>query len=125
MEIPEDHLAFLSKTFYGLCFDLSCFTDKEKKLLVRQGQWMEALAEGKIKPYTAAQDHFVRVDRGEEAASTKLEIAWMKLKNQRAAEKAKGLTLEGVEGTNMERPRADYGAGTGLAVDAMWLNPGC
>lgn len=59
-----------------LKFDASALTDSESQLISRYGHWLEALANGRLQPFTAAQVRFVGVHRGELAASAKHELAW-------------------------------------------------
>ena len=108
MVAPQEHRAYLSQDFYGLCFDLSSFNEQERKLLIRYGHWLDALAKGKIQPITSAQQRFLKADSGEEPPKTAFEIAWKKLKDQRASEAARGLTLANArakEVTDWSAPR--------------------
>ena len=62
------------------------FKEDELRVLRRYGFWLEALAERKILPSTAAQEHFCRVVRGEASAETLYERAWMRLVGRREIE---------------------------------------
>lgn len=54
-------------------------TEQQAKILHRHGSWMEQLALGALVPLTAEQEHFVKVARGEVAASSPHEHAWLRL----------------------------------------------
>ena len=59
-----------------LKFDASSLTELEAQLISRHGHWLEALANGRLQPYTAAQVRFVAVHHGEAEAMNPSELAW-------------------------------------------------
>ncbi len=62
------------------------FSAEELQVLHRYGFWLEALAEGRIEPTTAAQEQFCLVVRGEAKPQTLHERAWMRLVGRREIE---------------------------------------
>jgi uncharacterized protein YifE (UPF0438 family) len=66
------------------------FPHEEFKALQEYGNWLEALAAGTIKPVTAEQERFLRVDRGEADPETVCERAWVRLKGRREYELEEG-----------------------------------
>ena len=87
MKAPPDHLPFLNQKDFVLgCEDV--FSQTENAILARYGRWLEALIAGKIFPITAAEERFLRVDRGEIEPETDFERAWCKLKERREFEAA-------------------------------------
>jgi uncharacterized protein YifE (UPF0438 family) len=127
MVVPQEHRDYLERVFYSLCFDLSRFSEQEKKLLIRYGHWLEALAKGKIQPITPAQERFVKTHKGEESPQTPFEIAWKKLRDQRSSEAARGLTLEHarLKEKKYEEVEPGFGSGPpscGFASDEGWMS---
>src|ERR1017187_10037355 len=85
----EDHQGFLRRRdFVPPCTNSSIFSTKEYAVLERYGHWMTALATGKIKPITTAQENFLRVDRGECEPETIFEIIWTRLKDRQKWDEA-------------------------------------
>ena len=87
-------------------FAFNCSTDvfpaEEVKALAKHGGRLEALAAGQIPPESAADERFLKVDRGEAEPSTLLERAWDRLKGRREFER------EQAEAAPHE-PEPDYG----------------
>ncbi|HEY1191418.1 MAG TPA: DUF413 domain-containing protein [Gemmata sp.] len=79
---PEDHAEFLAKHDFVVPSGAP-FTPAERELLTKYGRWMEALVSGAIRPTTPSQEQFVRVARGEGAATTDFERAWAKVAHER------------------------------------------
>ena len=55
-------------------FDKLTFDDKD--IILKHGEWLKALAEEIIKPYTEVQEKFLKVSKGELTPKSKFEIAW-------------------------------------------------
>ena len=72
-------------------FDFGCsmtvFPPDEVEALDEHGHLLEALAAGRVKPVTAEQRHFLKVDRDEAEPRTVLERAWVRLKGRREFER--------------------------------------
>jgi uncharacterized protein YifE (UPF0438 family) len=72
-------------------FELGCSPDvfpaDELRALYENGGQLESLASGKVRPTTAADQHFLKVDRDEAAPTTLLERAWVRLKGRREYER--------------------------------------
>lgn len=83
---PRDHLVFLQKRPFAFGCSTAIFPAKEIEALEEYGNWLEALAAGIIQPQTAAQKHFLKVDREESPPTTDLERAWLRLKGRREFE---------------------------------------
>jgi len=74
-----------------LPFEFGCSTDvfpaDELRALYQDGGRLEALASGKVRPATPADERFLLVDRDEAAPTTLLERAWVRLKGRREYER--------------------------------------
>jgi uncharacterized protein YifE (UPF0438 family) len=85
-KIPPDHLKYLQRRPFAFHCSTSIFPAEEVEALAEYGNWLEALAAGVIKPVTAEQRHFLRVDREEAEPKTVCERAWLRLKGRREYE---------------------------------------
>jgi uncharacterized protein YifE (UPF0438 family) len=65
------------------------FTDEERALLKKYGNFYQSLDSGKIKPTTEAQHHFFSVCRWQAAAETEHEKVWTKHKRLESYEQQK------------------------------------
>lgn len=70
----------LQKTGFLKEFRLKGLSDQDFAIVDRYGSWLSALETGKIAPETEAQDHFLRVCRHEEEATSLYEKAWVAYK---------------------------------------------
>lgn len=86
VKAPEDHQAYLTRKDFVLDCAAPNFTADDRKLLTRYGHWLTALANGVIRPFTAAQEHFLKVAHGEAEPNNDLERAWDKLVERRKFE---------------------------------------
>lgn len=72
-------------------FEFGCATTvfpvDELKALAEHGARLEALAAGTARPTTAAEKHFLKVDREDAEPTTVLERAWVRLKGRREYER--------------------------------------
>lgn len=84
--VPADHLVYLRRRPFVFGSSTAIFPPAELEALAEYGNWLEALAAGKIQPVTAEQEHFVRVDREEAEPTTVCERAWLRLKGRREYE---------------------------------------
>jgi hypothetical protein len=84
--VPPDHLAHLRRRPFEFRCTKSIFPADELQALSEYGNWLEALASGRIQPVTPDQEHFLRVDREEAEPSTVCERAWVRLKGRRQYE---------------------------------------
>src|SRR6516162_9111676 len=91
-KIPAEHLVYLQRRPFPLRCSATIFTPEELQALAEYGNWLEALANGAIKPVTAEQKHFLRVDRGEVEPKTLCERAWVRLKGRREYEHEEQIT---------------------------------
>jgi uncharacterized protein YifE (UPF0438 family) len=82
MPHPDDHAAYINR--HDFVVPPGEFTPEEADLLTRYGRWMEALASGAIAPATPSQEQFVRAARGEVEPATPFELAWAKVRKERA-----------------------------------------
>ncbi len=85
-DLPPDHLAYLHRRPFAFRCATAVFPAEELAVLAEYGNWMEALAAGAIRPVTAEQEHFVRVDHEEAEPQTVAERAWLRLKGRREYE---------------------------------------
>ncbi len=99
-KIPPDHQQYLQRRPFVFGCSTELFPLEEIQVLEETGHWLEALAAGKIQPVTAAQKHFLKVDREEAEPSTVSERAWLRLKGRRDFEGHKVPATE---------PEEDYG----------------
>jgi uncharacterized protein YifE (UPF0438 family) len=83
---PPDHLMYLQRRPFVFGCSTEVFPSEEIAALAEYGNWLQALAEGKIQPVTREQKHFLRVDREEMEPTTLHERAWMRLKGRREFE---------------------------------------
>lgn len=72
-------------------FELGCstaiFPAEELQLLTEQGGRLEALANGSVTPVSAADKHFLKVDREEAEPKSLAERAWLRLKGRHEYER--------------------------------------
>ena len=101
-KIPADHLEYLRRRPFVFGCSTAVFPPEELEVLSERGNWLEALAAGKIRPVTAEQEHFLRVDREEAEPRTLAERAWLRLKGRREFERAN-------QNTPPPEPLPDYG----------------
>ena len=85
--VPPDHLVYLRRRPFAFRCSTSVFPKDELEALTESGNWLEALANGAIRPVTPEQERFLRVDREEAAAATLCERAWVRLKGRREYER--------------------------------------
>jgi uncharacterized protein YifE (UPF0438 family) len=83
---PADHLEYLKRRPFVFGCSTAIFPKAELDALTEFGNWLEALANGAIQPVTPAQEHFLKVDRGEAEPTTISEHAWDRLKGRREYE---------------------------------------
>ncbi len=83
MGLPIDHTAMLRRHDFVLPTN-GALNERERRLLLRYGRWLEALSSGHIQPLTPEQEHFVRVCRGGDTPNTEFERAWVKFSRLRA-----------------------------------------
>lgn len=88
------HRFYLHKEFSIECHNI--FSEEEKVILVKYGEWMRALVNGDISPITPAQVHFVEVFKKNISPQTKYEKIWKKY-NAR-------ITWESKYGDTSDRP---------------------
>ncbi|MBI5585180.1 MAG: DUF413 domain-containing protein [Deltaproteobacteria bacterium] len=74
---PDDHLQEMLKGGYAVKLGQD-YPPLGKYSIQTVGHWMEALAAGSIRPFHPAQEHFVRVCRGEESPDNDVEKAWLR-----------------------------------------------
>jgi uncharacterized protein YifE (UPF0438 family) len=99
---PPDHQTYLQQRPFVFGCSTEIFPLEELQALMDYGNWMEALADGKLQPLTPEQEHLLRVDREEAEPETVYERAWSRLKGRREYEKEQELKAP------PERPE-DYG----------------
>ena len=85
-DLPPDHLAYLRRPFAFGC-STAVFPAEEFAALEEFGAWMEALANGVIRPVAPEHEHFLAVDRDEAEPVTVEERAWVRLKGRREFER--------------------------------------
>lgn len=86
VKVPDDHLEYLRRRPFAFHCSTEIFPAEEVQVLTEMGNWLEALAGGKIQPVTPEQEHFLQVDREEAEPATVSELAWMRLKGRREFE---------------------------------------
>jgi uncharacterized protein YifE (UPF0438 family) len=86
-EVPPDHAEYLRRHPFALGCSAEVFPVAELEALQECGHLLEALAAGAVRPVTAEQEHFVRVDRDEAEPATVCEQAWVRLKGRREYER--------------------------------------
>ena len=86
-KFPPDHQLYLRRRPFAFRCAVAIFPDDELQALTDYGNWLEALANGAIKPATAEQERFLRVDRGDVEPEALFERAWVRLKARREYEK--------------------------------------
>lgn len=86
VKVPDDHLEYLRRRPFAFLCSTELFPAEEMQILTEMGNWLEALAGGKIQPVTAEQEHFLKVDREEAEPETVSEQAWLRLKGRREFE---------------------------------------
>jgi len=74
-KVPDDHIFFRKEKFKISC-STGIFSVDEREFLMNYGSWLKALADGKIQPYTLAQEHFLQVVKGSEEPNTEHEKIW-------------------------------------------------
>jgi uncharacterized protein YifE (UPF0438 family) len=89
-KVPADHLVYLRRRPFVFHCTTSVFPPDELEALTEYGNWLEALAGGAIRPVTAEQRHFLKVDREEAEPKTVCERAWVRLKGRREYEREEG-----------------------------------
>src|SRR5215208_4653034 len=94
-KLPPTQATYLRRPFEFGC-STAAFPADELAALAESGALLEALASGEVKPATADQKHFLKVDRGEAEPETVLELAWERLKARREYEHGQ---------TSADRPR--------------------
>jgi uncharacterized protein YifE (UPF0438 family) len=102
-KIPADHVRYLRQRPFVLGCSTSVFPPEELQALEEYGNWLTALAAGKIRPTNREQEHFLRVDREEAEPKTLCERAWMRLKGRREFEREEG------SAKTTASPPEDYG----------------
>jgi|SRR5581483_3260169 len=84
--VPDDHRGYLMRQDFVLDCAAPNFTAEDRKLLTRYGHWLTALVAGHIRPFTTAQEHFLKVASGEAQPTNEFERAWVKLIERRKFE---------------------------------------
>src|SRR5688500_13540230 len=64
-KVPADHLEYLRRRPFAFGCSTAVFPPAEVEALAQYGNWLQALASGAIRPVTAEQEHFLKVDREE------------------------------------------------------------
>ena len=100
--LPPDHLACLQRRPFVFGCSTEIFPLEELQALSDYGNWLEALASGRIQPVTAEHRRFLRVDREEVDPETACERAWVRLKGRREFEREQ-------ERATPPPPPEDYG----------------
>ncbi len=77
MKTLNSHRIAKNRTFQS-AIDLDGFSNEEQQLLRNYGAWMEALAKGRIEPYTKEQSQFIEVANKKKSPVTKFELVWQK-----------------------------------------------
>lgn len=85
-KLPPDNLVYLQRRPFDFRCSTVVFPPDEVEALTESGNWLEALADGRILPVTEEQEHFLKVDRDEAEPATLLERAWLRLKGRREYE---------------------------------------
>ena len=83
MAIPKDHKPYLDRKDFAVDPSIA-LTAEERKQLARYGNWLEALANGAIRPSTPAQERFLLVVSEKVKPESVFEQAWTKVKRERA-----------------------------------------
>jgi uncharacterized protein YifE (UPF0438 family) len=91
--VPPDHLTYLRRRPFALGCSAEVFPADELAALDEYGNWLEALADGAIRPVTPEQEHFLAVDRDEAAPATICECAWVRLMGRREYEREEGKAM--------------------------------
>jgi uncharacterized protein YifE (UPF0438 family) len=86
-QVPPDHLVHLRRRPFAFRCSTAVFPADELEALEEYGNWLEALTAGTIRPVTAEQEHFLKVDRDEAEPETLCERAWVRLKGRREYER--------------------------------------
>lgn len=78
MKVPPEHKEYLDKPDFVLRCPPEMFSEKELEIFDLYGNWLEALATGLIKPFTAEQRLFVLVAQGKAEPEYPFEKLWIK-----------------------------------------------
>lgn len=88
MDTKGEHLEYLS---YKGRFTIDCsheiFSPEEILVLEKWGHWFKALASGDLKPFTEAQERFIKETTEKKRTGTIYEIAWRKYMFRKKIEK--------------------------------------
>lgn len=76
-----EHAEFLAKKPFLVGMATLKLTAEEKAYLEKYGYWLEALANGVLKPISPAQSRFIEVARGNASPQTIAERAWTTYQN--------------------------------------------
>jgi uncharacterized protein YifE (UPF0438 family) len=90
-KVPPPHKELKPQPFEFGC-SMTVFPADEVEALDEHGHLLEELAAGRLKPTTAEQRHFLKVDRDEAEPRTVLERAWVRLKGRREFEREQNAT---------------------------------
>lgn len=95
MDTKGEHLAYLSdKGRFTIDCSHEVFSPEEIFVLEKWGHWFLALASGDLKPFTEAQERFIKETAEKKKTGTVYEIAWRKYRVRKQIEKEKGDRLK-------------------------------
>ena len=98
----KDHRTDLEKPEFEFGCSTNVFPADELEALYAHGYRLADLAAGRARPGSAADEHFLRVDREEAEPETVLERAWVRLKGRREYEREQ-------DAAPPPEPAPDYG----------------
>ncbi len=88
MDSEGEHLEFIAhKGLYDIDCNLIIFSSEEIQAIENWGHWFMALVSGELKPFTEAQERFIKVMKRELVPISVEERAWFKYLGRKAVEK--------------------------------------
>lgn len=95
MSNKGEHLEYISnKGLFQIDCDLIVFSKEEIQILEKWGHWFMALISRDLKPFTEAQESFIKVINGESEAISPYEKSWNKYLNRKKIDKEYGDKLK-------------------------------
>lgn len=95
MNTKGEHLEYLShKGRFTIDCNHEIFSAEEILVLEKWGHWFTALASGDLKPFTVAQERFIKAMNKEVEVTTIYEKAWFKYLGRKLVEKKYGDKLK-------------------------------
>lgn len=76
LDYHDAHKALIGQYLPDLARIGYLLTERERSILGKYGAWMEALADGRILPFTPEQKRFIFVGEGKADAHTEFEKVW-------------------------------------------------